>query len=65
MNRDLPDTPTNDIEDTPCFLITIKVPVTGHTSERALAYLEHVLATAKRDDECEIFDWEIEGWEQA
>ena len=64
MNQ-LPDTPINDREDTPLFLITIKVPVSGHTSERAIGYLEMVLAKAKAEDECEIFDWDIEDWEQA
>jgi hypothetical protein len=61
----LPDTPDYDREDTPLFIITVKVPVSGHTPDRAIEYLEHVLTFAKRDDECEIYDWDIEDWEEA
>ncbi len=65
MNRDLPDTPTNDREDTPCFTITIKVSVTGHTDDSAVQYLVNILDKAKREDECEIFDWDIDNVEEA
>ena len=66
MTQDyLPDTPVSDHEDTPCFLITLKVPVTGHTYERAIEYLEAVLRNAKRSHECDIYDWEIEDWRLA
>ncbi len=65
MNRDLPDTPTNDIEDTPCFTITLKVSARGHTDDSAVQYLVNILDKAKAEDECEIFDWDIDNVEEA
>jgi hypothetical protein len=62
MNRDLPDTPDYCHADTPCFMITVSIPVTGHTSDRAIEYLEAVLTQAKADQECEFFDWTIDDW---
>lgn len=61
----LPDTPDYDDEDTPLFIITVKVPVSGHTADRAIEYLEAVLGNAKRDNECQFYDWDIEDWEEA
>ena len=54
--------PEWDAEDVPCYMITVKVPVSGWDSDRAIDYLTKVLEKAKAEEECQI--WDIEVWIQ-
>lgn len=46
-----------DIEDVPCFKVTIEVYVTGDDAERAQEHIDAALMARKQVDECDIFDW--------
>ncbi len=48
-----------DMEDVPCFKVTIDVYVTGYTVDRAEDHIESALKSMKQVDECDIFDWAL------
>jgi hypothetical protein len=46
-----------DMEDVPCFKVTVEVYVTGDDAERAQEHIAAALMARKQVDECDIFDW--------
>ncbi len=46
-----------DMEDVPCFKVTVEVYVTGDDAERAQEHIDAALMARKQVDECDIFDW--------
>lgn len=48
-----------DMEDVPCFKVTIDVYVTGDDAERAQEHIAAALLARKQVDECDIFDWDF------
>lgn len=54
-----------DREDIPCYEVTVKIIVTGFSIDRAEAHIGEALHGMKRDNDCEIFDWDFVDWEEA
>ena len=48
-----------DMEDVPCFKVTVDVYVTGYDAERAQEHIDAALMARKQVDECDIFDWDF------
>lgn len=48
-----------DMEDVPCFKVTIDVYVTGYDAERAQEHIDAALMARKQVYECDIFDWDF------
>lgn len=53
-----------DMEDVPCYKVTVDVYVTGYDGARAVHYITQALMKTKQDEECDIFDWDIQDVEQ-
>ena len=53
-----------DMEDVPCYKVTVDVYVTGYDGARAVHYITQALMKMKQDEECDIFDWDIQDVEQ-
>ncbi len=53
-----------DIEDVPCWNITLTVAVSALTDDKAVEFLTDVLHKARREAECELWDWDIQDVEE-
>ena len=57
--------PLDPPDEVPSYILKVEIVVTAWNPDQAIDYLGDVLAKSKRESDCEIFDWDVQSWEEA